>query len=358
VITRYHDVIQAFRNSDLGSAVQAKPHIPELLEIAGVFQSQIELCDPPHHTRLRRLVKKAFLELDLDRVRRFVESFVERRVDMFGESGSADLVRDLAVPLPRETMFHLFGLEKDTDACFEKHIDNVLQFFGTAEPDTELVRAIRDGVDRLTEMTQHLGREFSSGRKDTLIGRLVAVEDAGDRLTPHEVVGNVMLLFAAGHGTTANLIGNGMLALLRNSALINRLREDPRLVGATVEEILRFDSPIQSVARTVLADTEISGTRLRKGSTVVLVLGSANRDEELFADPDHVVLERSNQHHVAFGHGIHYCVGAPLARMQAHIAIATLLRRLRMELATDTLARHESPTFRGLAALPITFQRQ
>jgi cytochrome P450 len=189
-----------------------------------------------------------------------------------------------------------------------------------------------------------------------LLSSLIAVEEQGDRLTEGELLATCVLLFIAGHETTVNLIGNGLLALLRHPAEVERLRREPALIGSAVEELLRYDSPVQRTARITSADVELGGKTIPKGAFVVTAIGAANRDPAHFPDPDRLDVARPDNRHIAFGFGIHFCLGAPLARIEGQVAIGTLLRRMpALKLVSDKPEWRESSVLRGLKTLPVTF---
>jgi cytochrome P450 len=192
--------------------------------------------------------------------------------------------------------------------------------------------------------------------RDDLLSRLIAAEEQGDRLTEGELLITCNLLFVAGHETTVNLIGNGVLTLLNHPEELARLRADPTLLPGAVEELLRYDSPVQRTGRMTNTDVELHGRKIAKGSLVVTAIGAANRDPAHFPDPDRLDITRRDNRHIAFGFGIHFCLGAPLARLEGQIAIGTLLRRMpELRLATSTPEWRESSTLRGLKTLPVTF---
>jgi cytochrome P450 len=192
--------------------------------------------------------------------------------------------------------------------------------------------------------------------QDDVLSALIAAEEQGDRLSEDELLATAILLLGAGHETTMNLIGNGLLALFRNPAQLEKLKADPTLIQSAVEEFLRFDGPVQMTARTALEPVEIGGRTIEKGQQAVIVLAAANRDPAQFADPDSLDIARKENPHIAFSHGIHYCVGAPLARAEAQIVFETLLRRMpKLRLQTEELEWRETVTLRGLKALPVGF---
>lgn len=192
--------------------------------------------------------------------------------------------------------------------------------------------------------------------RDDVLSALIAAEEQGDRLSEDELLATAVLLLGAGHETTMNLIGNGLLALFRNPEQLAKLKAEPALIQSAVEEFLRYDGPVQMTARTALEPVEVGGKTIEKGQQVIIVLAAANRDPEPFADPDRLDITRKDNPHIAFSHGIHYCVGAPLARAEAQIVFSSLLRRMpNLRLHTEELEWREMVTLRGLKALPVDF---
>jgi len=222
--------------------------------------------------------------------------------------------------------------------------------------DEEVVTRGRVAQQAMLDYFSDLIPERRQTPRDDLLSLLIAAEEQGDRLSEGELLITCLLLFVAGHETTVNLIGNGLLALLNHPDELAKLRADPTLLPSAVEELLRYDSPVQRTGRITNTDVELDGRKIAKGSLVVTALGAANRDPAHFPDPDRLDITRRDNRHVAFGFGIHFCLGAPLARLEGQIAIGSLLRRMPgLRLATSTLEWRESSTLRGLKELPVAF---
>ena len=220
--------------------------------------------------------------------------------------------------------------------------------------DPSIVERGRVGRRGIADYFRALLPERRRRPRADLLSALIAVEEQGDRLTEGELLATCVLLFIAGHETTVNLIGNGLLSLLRHPAEVARLRREPALIGSAVEELLRYDSPVQRTARITNADVEVGGKTIPKGAFVVTAIGAANRDPVQFPDPDRLDIARADNRHIAFGFGIHFCLGAPLARVEGQLALGTLLRRApRLRLTDEPLEWRESSTLRGLKALPV-----
>jgi pimeloyl-[acyl-carrier protein] synthase len=349
------DVAAMLRNPVLSSNETRATTEIGIKELSVVRTQSLLFMDPPDHTRLRGLVSRAFTPRRVQGLRAIIETMCAGLIDRLADRGSFDLIAELAYPLPVQVICALLGVPAADEAIFtgwsralSRSIDpSVLR---SAEDD----RAIDEAeaglhaylTDLLAARREHPG--------DDLLSDLLAVQDGSDRISPAEVVSLAMLLLVAGHETTVNLIGNGTLALLRNPGQLDLLVKAPGLVAGAVEELLRFDSPVQISQRIVTEDMELSGRAVRAGDEIVLMLGAANRDPGVFTDPSRLDVTRPDAHrHVAFGGGIHHCLGAALARLEGQVAFAALLSRLgRLELAGEPVRR---PTFtlRGLESLPV-----
>jgi cytochrome P450 len=266
-----------------------------------------------------------------------------------------DLIADLAYPLPVTVIAAMLGIpEADRDA-FHEWSDALARSLDLTEDPAVYDRATVAAAT-FTEYLHELADRRRAEPRDDLLSALVAVEEAGEHLTESELYATCALLLVAGHETTINLIGNGTLALLQNPAQLQLLRQEPTLLRPAVEELLRYDSPVQMTSRIVLAPLTVRGKTLARGQQVSFMLGAANRDPEVFANADRLDIQRKNNPHLAFGSGIHYCLGAPLARLEGQIAFETLLRRLpNLALATTTPVYRDNYVLRGLETLPVVF---
>lgn len=223
-------------------------------------------------------------------------------------------------------------------------------------PDPESLARIEQTAEEFLDYLGNLVRERRAEPADDLVSALVAVQERGDQLTDDELLSTCFLLLAAGHETTINLIGNGMLALLRHPDQLRRLQDDPALIRPAIEELLRYDSPVQMTSRIVAGGTEIAGQALGDGEFVFAVLGAANRDPDRFSDPDRLDLGRADNQYLSFGNGPHFCLGAPLARLEGEVAIGALVRRFpALRLDTDTVEWRPNPALRGLESLPVAY---
>src|SRR5215207_8986325 len=308
--------------------------------ITRAFSQWMLFQDPPDHTRLRGLVSKAFTPRAVEKLRAQSEGIVAQLLDRVQDKASFDLMTEVAYPLPVLVICELLGVpEADRDrfgwwsTALAEGLDNL-----TLQDPGMLARG-NEAASGLTEYFRERVRIRRSAPIDDLPSGLIAAEEQGDRLSEEELLATCVLLFFAGHETTVNLIGNGTLALLRNHTEFDRLRANPELLPNAVEELLRYDSPVQRTGRAVLADLELGGHSLHAGQRVNLLIGAANRDPAQFSDPDRLDVGRPNaSQHLSFAAGIHYCVGAPLARLEAQLAIGLVINSFpTLELATDAV---------------------
>ncbi len=313
--------------------------------------------DPPDHTRLRGLVSKAFTPKMVERLRARVREIVDERLDAVeaGGDGRMDVVTELAYPLPVVIICELLGVPAEDHATFQSWSSELA---ASIDPDPlitpdQQVRIEAAGNAFLEYFTDLIERRRRSLRDD-LLSALIEAEEGGERLTEEELLGTALFLLIAGHETTVNLIGNGTLALLRHRDQLERLRDDPDLDRQAVEELLRFDSPVQLTQRITLDDYDVGDVTIPKGQNLIPLLGAANRDPAEFDEPDRLDLGRANANrHLAFGGGHHFCLGASLARLEGAVAIGALVRRFpTIELAGEPV-RKTTFTLRGLEHLPV-----
>ncbi|HMQ31742.1 MAG TPA: cytochrome P450 [Chloroflexaceae bacterium] len=313
---------------------------------------------PPAHTRQRALLTRAFTPRVVERLRPRVEALVGAMLDAAAARGRLDLIADLAFPLPATMIAELLGAPYDDLAQFRAWAEAINGLFGAAgRTSAGRARAAQAAVEQMHDYIGALAAERRVRPTDDLLGRLVAAEAEGERLAPAELVAIAVTLFVAGHETTTHLIGNGALALLRHPDQLALLLGRPELMPAAVEELLRYDTPVQRGWRMAAADLTIAGVSIPAGALVLPMLGAANRDPALYADPDRLDVARPPARHFGFGHGIHFCLGAPLARLEVPIALGALLRRFRgLRLAPNAELRwRHDVALRGLEALPLVW---
>jgi cytochrome P450 len=359
VLTRYDDCVAVLRDPRFG-----REEFQQML--TAVYGDGAEkpvprsmlFRDPPDHTRLRALVSKAFTPRVIEQMREHIQHIVDGLLDRPQAQGGMDVVEDLAYPLPVTVICEMLGVPVADHASirgWSAAIARSLDAIGLPS-DRDIVERGRVARRALADYFEALVPERRARPQADLLSGLLAAEEQGDKLTEPEVIAMCLLLFIAGHETTVNLIGNGILALLRHPDQLARVRADPALVPNAIEELLRYDSPVQRTARIPTTDVEIDGHKIARGAMVVAALGAANRDPAQFADPDRLDVTRRDVRHISFGHGIHFCLGAPLARLEGQLALGTLLRRApTLALAETALEWRESSVLRGLQRLRVTF---
>lgn len=365
VLSRYHDIASILRDPRASSDGRKTPQFAEFVAAQGLnldeemsrTQSFLGL-DPPDHTRLRALVSKAFTPRVVEGLRPRIAKFVDEVLDSVAVRGEMDVIEDLAYPLPVQIICEMLGVPPEDHVKFREWSKDAAR---SLDPDFALtpdeLERRQERFDDFSGFFEDLIEKRRVERRDDLISALISVEEEGDRLTHDELISTCVLLLIAGHETTVNLIGNGTLALLRNPEQLHMLRENPALAKTAIEELLRYDPPVQFTVRNALVDMQFGDKTLRPGQQAILLLGAANRDPAQFAGPERLDITREDNRHLAFGMGIHFCLGAPLARVEGQIALAEMARRLPgLELAAESPPYKENLVLRGLAALPVRFK--
>jgi len=346
------------------------------------FSKTVFYADPPYHTHLRGLMNNAFTPRRVELLRPYIQKVVDELLDAAQSKGGMDVIRDFAYPLPVMVIAELLGLPSADRARFKKWSDDLFAILGTMSKTSDLMQRAAKSLEEMTEYVMTLSRERHENPQDDLLSALLSVVDDDGQLTvphplpypasPHstgqlireteavtplmqdELVANINILLSTGHETTTHLIGNGLLALLQHPDQLQKLNDDPALMSFAIEEMLRYDNPVQITYRSAVEDAEMEGRLIRKGDLVNTIIGSANRDPERFTKPDVFDITRNEGRHLSFGLGIHYCIGAPLVKLEAELAFETILRRFpEMEIAAENLEWQEHPIFRGLKSLPV-----
>ncbi|HEX5167249.1 MAG TPA: cytochrome P450 [Thermomicrobiales bacterium] len=362
-LTRHADVLTAFTDPRFSSdrfgtpdwfepdyALQIKP----LYDITNLF---ILFMDPPDHTRLRGLVAQAFSAKMVESVRPKIQAAVDELLDRVAPTGQMDITADLANPLPGIVIAEMLGVPKEDQPRFKEWANAYARFLGTLGDNPELRDDANQAVIELSDYIREVAGQRRVEPRDDLITALVQAEEQGERLTHDELVATCFLLLFAGNETTTNLIGNGVLTLLRHPVALRQLREQPAMIRTAIEEFLRWESPVQFTDRAVIEDITIDGQRIEAGQYVRTILGAANRDPAQFDNPESLDLSRRPNRHIAFAHGIHFCLGAPLARAEGQIAINTLVQRFpALAPASDRVEWQRNHVFRALKSLPVTLQ--
>jgi cytochrome P450 len=336
VVPRHEDVSRLLRDRRFGRtyhhlATHAEMGRPEEPEWHAPFwhlvRSGILDMEPPDHTRVRKLVSKAFTPRMVEGLRPFVQGLMDELVERVHGAGEFDLIRELAEPLPVAVIAEMLGVPEDDRHLLRPWSAEICRMYELNPTDEDARAAVTASVE-FSEYLRELSRERRRDPRDDLISALTQVLEEGDRLTEDELIGTCVLLLNAGHEATVNVTGNGWWALFRNPGELRRLRGDPSLVRTAIEELMRYDTPLQMFERWVLEDVEIHGVEIPRGHELALLFGSANRDPAVFERPEELDVGRERNPHMSFGAGIHFCLGAPLARVELETSFGTLLRRL------------------------------
>lgn len=363
VVTRYVDVMQVLSNFSANRTPTPEQltamGLGHLTPIAQVMVTQMLFMDGAAHTRLRGLCAEAFTPHRVEALRSHIQDIANDLLDRVRDAGSMDVIAEFAAPLPAIVTAEMLGVPTSDHEQLKHWSADFAEMLGNFQHNPNRVARVLRSLEEMTEYFRSLVAELRRKPRQGLVNSLLTTEVNGDRLSDEEVIANSILTMVGGQETTTNLIGNGIVSLLRNPDEANRLRQDPAIIGVAVEELLRYESPSQYTARIAPEDIEMGGKKIAKRQAVLAVMGAANRDPERFPDPDRLDLTRKDNRHVAFGWGPHFCFGAPLARIEGQIAFATVLRRLHdLQLASEKLVWRENLGLRGLTALPVSFSVQ
>lgn len=364
IVTRYADVKAVLksgcvRTDDRPKSIQERNKYLQdkqknLNTLAYTTSRFLFYMNPPDHTRLRALVGKGFSPVVVERMRPHIQEIVDELLDKVRHKGSMDIVADLASPLSVSVISRLLGIPKEAQQQLHQWT-NVLSRILDPLVSLEEYQAMNKATEEIQEYLRTLIAEREKTPQEDLISNLIAAKEQNDRLSQKEILAVCTLLFGAGEETTGNTIGNGMLALLQHPNQMEQLKREPTMIQSAVEEIIRYDSAIQMLTRIATDNLEIGNQTIKAGEKIVLCLGAANRDPEQFPEPDRLNINRNQNHHVAFADSIHYCLGAALARVEAQIAINTLIQQLPdLKLASNQLEWRPSIVLRGLKALPVS----
>jgi len=360
VVTRYADVITVLHRFSANRTPTpeqlAALGLESLTPVARVMVRQMLFLDAPSHTRIRGLASQAFTPRRVERLREHIQSITDELLDAVIPRGAMDVIEDLAAPLPAIVTAEMLGVPTRDHPLLKKWSADFAEMLGNFQHNPDRAAGVLKSTEEMVAYFRDAVREQRERPRDGLVSALLAAEIDGDRFTEEEVIANVIVTMVGGQETTTNLIGNGIVTLLRNPEQMARLREDPALITAAVEELLRYESPSQHTARLAPDDVTLGGKLIRKRQAVIAVMAAGNRDPERFPDPDRLDLGRTDNRHLAFGWAAHFCFGAPLARIEGQIAFATMLRRLPgLRLEPGPLVWRENLGLRGLTALPVAF---
>jgi pimeloyl-[acyl-carrier protein] synthase len=361
VVTRYADVVHVLyhfsaRRTPTPEQLSAMG-LAALNPIAQVMVRQMLFLDPPDHTRLRALASAAFTPRRVERLRSHIQEIMHGLLDGLVSRGQMDLIADFASPAPAIVTAEMLGVPVEDHEQLKEWSADFAEMLGNFQHNPDRFPKVLRSVEEMCSYFRSAMQEQRLHPREGLVSAMMEAEVDGAKLTEDEIIANLIVTMVGGQETTTNLIGNGMLTLLRNPDVMERLRADSSLMPSAVEELLRYESPSQHTARLAPEDVEMAGKNIRKRQAVIAVMGAANRDPGRFPEPDRLDIDRKDNRHVAFGWAAHFCFGAALARMEGQIAFETILRRL-PGLMLDTsipLEWRHNLGLRGLTGLPITF---
>ncbi len=360
VVTRYVDVITVFQHFSANRTPTPEQltalGLSSLTPLAQVMVRQMLFLDPPAHGRVRGLASKAFTPRRVEVLRSHIQDITNSLLDAVQDKGSMDVIADLAYPLPAIVTAEMLGVSTSDWRQLTVWSADFAQVLGNFQHNPERAPQVIRSLQAMIAYFRAAIEDHREHPRDDLINALLTAEVDGDCLTEDEVIANTIVTMVGGQETTTNLIGNGILSLLRHTDQLGKLKSNLSLVPSAVEELLRYESPSQQTARLAPEDVELGGKHIQKRQAVIAVMGAANRDPERFPDPDRLDICRQDNRHVAFAWASHFCFGAPLARIEGQIAFETVLRRMpNLKLNTDKVSWRENLGLRGLIRLPVTF---
>jgi cytochrome P450 len=363
VLTAYADVFKALHDDRLSSDTRHWDHYKQFFfrgrdpsgPVTQTFSKWMLQVDPPEHTRLRALATKTFTPRAVGRMRPYIDEMTHRLLDKVAGAGEMDLVNELAYPLPIAVVASMLGVPEEDHEKMKAWTEGMLPSFAPSMS-AEALDNSNQAVTAFRDYFCNLVKNRSQEPRDDLLSALIAVYEAGDRLSEDELLSTCILLMFAGHISTTQLISDTILWLANNPEQLEMLKLDPGLIEGAIEESLRYTSPTQMVYRVALEDMEIGGKSVKKNQLVILSLAAANRDPAQFSDPDRFDIIRENNRHIALGHGTHYCMGAALGRLEGEVAVGVIVNRLpNIRVDHDSITREPNIIFRSLKSMRITF---
>jgi cytochrome P450 len=363
IVTRYVDVVEVLHTFSADRtptpAQLTEMGVSDMNPVAQVMIKQMLFLDAPAHTRLRGLASKAFTPARVETLKAHIRDIVNNLLDKVQAQGAMDVIADLADPLPAIVTAELLGVPVSDHKLLKGWSANFAEMLGNFQHNPDRAQLMLRTVEEMTSYFREAIRETKAHPREGLIHSMLTAEIDGDRLAEEEVIANVVVTMVGGQETTTNLIGNGLLTLLRNPDQMKLLCDNLSLIPSAVEEMLRYESPSQHTARLAPSDRELGGKRIRKRQAVIAVMAAANRDPERFPDPDRFDIRRTDNRHLAFGYSAHFCFGAPLARAEGQIAFEVMLRRLKdIRLEPQSLVWRNNLGLRGLTSLCVGFGEQ
>lgn len=354
-VTGYKEASAILKDSRFKTRIPLPQNSKAYEQLTSVQKNMMLFKNPPDHTRLRSLVSKAFTPRVIGDLRPYIEETVNQLLDHAEGTGRMDIISDLAFPLPGTIIAGILGVPLDDRQQFKEWSTILIRTIDLTRTEKVLHSGSHVAL-KLMDYFRNLIKQRMQHPQNDLISTLIKEEEQGSKLNEDELLSTCILLLIAGHETTVNLIGNGVLSLLQHPEQLKKLKENPSLIHSAVEELLRYESPTQMTARFAAEDIEMGGKFIRKGHQVYILLGAANRDPAHFSNPDQLDITRTPNQHLAFGAGAHFCLGASLARLEAQIAIQALFQRIpNIQLEADRLEWRKLVGFRALKALPVSY---
>jgi|DewCreStandDraft_1066081.scaffolds.fasta_scaffold00059_118 cytochrome P450 len=364
LVTRYDDVARAFRDPETFSSDRMASLVTELTEadreklwlLINYFSKWMVFTDPPYHTRVRMLVNKAFTPVSVEKLRPRARQIIDELLSQVEPRGHMEFIRDFAFHLPVIVISEYLGVPVEDREQVKEWSDETSRVFFIRADEPDRRERSQEGLQRLLEYFEPMVHERRKHPRDDLITALVQAEERGDLLSDEEVLATCTVLLFAGHETTTNLLANGLVAFMEHRDQWELLQRQPNLIKPAVEELLRYDGPVKATFRWAKREAELGGKTIKEGDRMLLVLAAANRDPRKFDNPDELDIARTPNPHVAFGHGIHVCLGAPLARLEAQEAFLALSQRfpqIRLAVAPEELQYHPTIVARALKELPV-----
>jgi len=366
LITRYEDVASCLKDSRLSSGGRRGSHTLSTIDaevreankdFLEFYTKWLLFADPPHHTRLRKLANKGFTRGHVERLRPYMKGLAEGLLEKLPKSESVDFMQEFAVIMPAMVIVEMLGVPQKDREKLVKWSNDVAALIGLMKVDVGVIQRIRKSYLAMTDYFMKHIEHLRAHPQDNVLSSMIEATEEDDSLSNDELYAQAVILLIGGHETTRNLIGSGLHLLLTHPDQMMKLREHPELMNPAIEEILRYESPIQFIGRTANEDFEIKGKQIKKGQVIMLMLASAHRDPDVFANPDVFDIERDPNKHLAFGAGRHLCLGAPLGRVQGQVVLEAILNRYEnIELVGESVIWVSSPVFRGITSLHVSFE--